>query len=383
MSSTFARDDLVSARARVSPSDLNRAVQDGLITRRQADALWLRWAPSARPASSAAILPGAPALAGGPRFSFTNTLYYFGGMVAIGAMSLFMKLSWDALGPWGLMLISAAYLLACLKLADVLKRRGLPVPAGILATLAVVLVPLVVWCGQNGLGLWPPGGPDSFSAYHTYINWRWLTLEFATLAAGVVMLWRYRLPFMVMPIAVTLWYLSMDVANGILQQGDAWDWQLMRDVSLVFGIATLAIALWVDARSRQAQEAEWRQDYAFWLYLFGTVMFWGGLSLHDSGSAWGKFVYCLINVLMVFAGAAIGRRVFTVFGGLGVTGYLGYLSHQVFGDSLAFAFVLTLLGLAVVGLGIWWQRHEEAINAYFSARLPPGLRPRLDPRAAD
>jgi len=363
--------------AQVGQRELLLAVQDGVITRQQAQALWARWAQQAS-AVPQVPQPATVAPASGPRFSFTNTLYYFGGMVAIGAMTLFMRLSWDAFGAWGLMLLSAAYLLACLMVADHLKSRHLPIPAGILATLAVVLVPLVVWCFQHGMGWWPPGGPVSYSAYHTQINWRWLTLEFVTLAAGVVMLWRYRLPFMVMPIAITLWYLSMDVAHGLMVQGEHWDFYFMRDVTLVFGIATVAIALWVDARSRQAREPEWRQDYAFWLYIFGTLMFWGGLSWRDSDSELGKAVYCVINVVLVFAGAAIGRRVFTVFGGLGVASYLGYLSYRVFGDSLAFAFVLTLLGLGVVALGIWWQRHEDRINAYFAAWLPEGLRPRQD-----
>lgn len=359
----------------VGQRDLLLAVQDGVITRQQAQALWARWEKQSTAAPQAAQ-PDAPAgvYASAPHFSLTNTLYYFGGLVAIGAMTLFMQLSWDAFGARGLMLLSAAYLLACLKVADHLTSRHLPIPAGILATLAVVLTPLVVWCFQHGMGWWPPGGPMAYSAYHTHINWRWLTLEFVTLAAGVVMLWRYRLPFMVMPIAVTLWYLSMDVAHGLMQQGEFWDFAFMRDVTLVFGIATVAIALWVDVRCRQATEAEWRQDYAFWLYLFGTLMFWGGLSWRDSDSELGKALYCLINVVMVFAGAVIGRRVFTVLGALGVAGYLGYLSHRVFGDSLVFAFVLTLIGLGLVALGIWWQRHEERIATYFANWLPVGLR---------
>lgn len=353
--------------------DLDQAAADGLITAQQAHMLWARWSASHRLTGAAPVLADA-GLAAGPRFGFTNTLYYFGGMVAIGAMSLFMTLGWQAFGAWGLATISLAYLLACLAVADHLKIRHLPVPAGILATLAVVLVPLLVWCVQHGLGWWPPGGLSSYSAYHTHINWRWLTLEFATLAAGVVMLWRYRLPFMVMPIAVTLWYMNMDVAHALWTDNGHWDWKFIRDVSLVFGIATVFIALWVDARCRQAQEPEWRQDYAFWLYLFGTLMFWGGLSLRDSNSELGKAVYCLINLVLVFVGAAIGRRVFTVFGGLGVAIYLGYLSHKVFGDSLMFPFVLTLLGLGLVGLGIWWQRHEVRINSRISAWLPAGLR---------
>jgi hypothetical protein len=356
----------------VSQADLQAATADGILTPGQAQALWDKLARLHAP--GAGVLPGG--LHAGPAFSFTNTLYYFGSMVAIGAMSLFMTLGWQSFGAWGLAAISAGYLVACLMVADHLKKRSLPVPAGILATLAVVLVPLLVWSVQHGLGLWPPGGRSSFSAYHTHINWRWLTLEFATLMAGVVMLWRYRLPFMVMPIAVTLWYMNMDVAHAIWTDAEHWDWQFIRDVSLVFGMATVFVALWVDVRCRRALSAEWRQDYAFWLYLFGTLMFWGGLSLRDSDSELGKALYCLINLVLVFAGAAIGRRVFTVFGGLGVAIYLGHLSYKVFGDSLLFPFVLTLLGLGVVVLGIWWQKHEARINTTLSAWLPAGLRAR-------
>ena len=88
----------------------------------------------------------------------------------------------------------------------------------------------------------------------------------------------------------------------------------------------------------------------------------------------GKLLYALLNVFLVFVGAAIGRRVFTVLGAFGVAGYLGYLSHRVFKDSLMFPFALTLLGLGVVALGIWWQRHETSINERLSGWLPQGLR---------
>ena len=342
--------------------DLTDAEQDGLITQTQALALWQRW--SAAPAHDA-----------GPKFGLVNVLYYFGGMVAISAMSLFMTLGFQSMGAGGLLAIALAYLLACLKVADNFKARNLPVPAGLLATLAVVLVPLAVWCVQSLLGLWPPGGSSNFSDYHVFINWRWTTLEFATLAAGVVMLRRYRLPFMVMPIAVTVWYMSMDVANGLMQS-NGFDWKFTRDVSVVFGMGTIALAMWVDVRSRRSATPEWRQDFAFWLYMFGAIMFWGGLSLRDSSNELGKFMYALLNVALVLGGAAIGRRVFTVLGALGVAMYLGYLSHRVFRDSMLFPFALTLLGLGVVWLGVWWQKNESSVHARLARYVPEGLRPR-------
>lgn len=355
---------------------------DEVITAMQATQLWLRFSTGAIPIHRTKIGPEpedwhaqVTTTRFGPGFAFVNVLYYFGGLMAIGAMSLFMTLGFEAMGNWGLLAISTAYLVGSLKVADYFKRRHLPIPAGLMGTLAVVLVPLIAWCVQVLLGLWPLGGQDSFRAYHTYINWRWIFLEFATLAAATVMLYRYKLPFMVMPVAVTVWYMSMDVANALMQN-EGMDWKFTRDVSLVFGMGTIAIAMWVDVRTRLSRDAEWRQDFAFWLYIFGAVMFWGSLSMQDSGSEIGKFIYALINIAMVFGGAAIGRRVFTVFGALGVAGYLGYLSHRVFNNSMLFPFALTLLGLSVVALGVWWQRNEARINAQLGRYVPVGLRPR-------
>ncbi len=367
----------------VARGDLDAAVHGGVITQAQAQALWLRWTDPALAASLAgsrgprhvgADRP-APTSHQGPRFNGLNVLYYFGGMLAISAMSTFMTVSWGAFGAWGVLVLAVLYLLAALKVSDYLKARALTTPAGILATLAVSLVPLIVWCMQSAMGLWPPGGPVRYSSYHALIDWRWLTLEFATLAAGLVMLWRYRLPFMVMPIALTLWYMSMDMAS-MLTHRDALDWVLLRQASLVFGIATCAIAVWVDIRTRRATDPDWQQDYAFWLYIFGALMFWGGLSLSDAGSELGRAGYALLNVLLIILGAAIGRRIFTVLGALGVAGYLGYLSHRVFQDSLLFPLALTLLGLGMVALGIWWQRHEAQVNRALGAWVPAALRPR-------
>ena len=392
---------LPSVRVQIGWRDVEAAVESGAIHPSAAHGLWAHWASPGSPLRVAAGVPGGsavptaaelalqdaaeglqampapptrPPLDHGPAFSFTNTLYYFGGMLAIGAMTLFMTLGWELFGAWGVFALAVGYLTGALMVAGNLLQKGLRTPAGILATLAVCLVPLAVWAFQSGVGLWPDGANDSYRDYHRYIDWRWLTLELATLAAAVVLLYRYKLPFMVMPVAVTIWYLSMDVAHMLMQK-QGFDWQFTRDVSLVFGLATCALAMWVDLRTRTATQAEDRQDFAFWLYLFGALMFWCGLSLRESNSELNKFLYALINVAMVFLGAAIGRRVFTVLGGLGVAGYLGYLAHRVFEDSLLFPFALTLLGLAVVALGIWWQRNETRIHTRLASWLPAALRP--------
>lgn len=336
---------------------LRDATENGLISEQQANQLWKFLSERGKDT---------------PSFRFTHVLYYLGGLIAIGAMSLFMTLGWERFGGWGLFFIALAYAGAGLWLTEyLLNRSRLPIPAGITATFVVVLTPLAVYGLQAALGWWAEG--KVFREYHTLIDWRWIVMELATLASGAVMLWRYRLPFLVMPIAVTLWYMSMDLTPFLFGDTDL-TWELRKFVSLWFGLLIVLLAFWMDIRTRHDK------DYAFWLYLFGVVAFWAGLSMTHSGSELNKFIYLCINLMMIVVGAMLSRRVFAVFGGLGAAGYLGHLAYHVFEDSMMFPFVLTIIGLGVIYLGIIWQRHEEMISDKLRGLLPLPVRELIERR---
>src|SRR6218665_148847 len=160
----------VSARIVLERSDVLAAADDGVITQAQAQSLWQRWAsaPATAPGVPAGR-PGAPPVGGWGGlgvFGFVKVLYFFGGLVAIGGLTVFMTRGWERFGAAGLLVISVVYALGCLMVADHFRARSLPVPAGILAALAVCLVPLAVWCVQRLLGLWPPGDGFFYRDYH-------------------------------------------------------------------------------------------------------------------------------------------------------------------------------------------------------------------------
>ncbi len=358
--------------------DLDQAVTHGLLPAPAADPLWQHLAAAA--ARAVRPPPGALAIHEAPRFAFTHILYYFGGLLAIGAATLFMTEGWQRLGPAGLLLICLIYGAACIWGAGRLHRRELEIPAGILATLAVCLVPLAAWSLQHLLGLWPSGGHTSYAQYHTRIDWRWLTLELATLVAAAVALWRLRYPFLMMPVALTLWYMSMDLARLIVAPDSPESWTFYRDFSLFFGLAMALFGFWVDARSRSPGGSG--RDYAFWPYLMGLLTFWCALTLRHSDNELDKFLYLLLNLGLVGLSALLGRRVFAVCGALGVALYLGHLSSKVFKDSLLFPLALTLIGLAIIACGIWWQRHESRIQSALRQHLPAALRGWLPPLPA-
>jgi len=340
---------------KISRTELDDATARGILSNTQAEQLWALLAE--RHQTVAAFRPA-------------HILYYLGGLIAIGAMTLFMTLGWSRFGGGGLLIISTCYVALAIGLTEILLQRGLALPAGLLAALVVVNVPPAIYGAEHLFGVWPPdhmtGGVRDF---HILIDWRWVPMELGTLLAGLLVLWRYRLPFTVMPIAATLWYTSMDLGPALLQGRDSASYfEHCKWLSVGFGLLTLTVALVVDLRNRRGL------DFAFWLYLFGVLTFWGGLTSLDGGSEFTRLVYAVINVGLIAIGAALARRVFAVFGALGVSIYLGHLSQVLFRDSLLFPVMLTVIGFAIIGAGILWQKHEADIGLWLRRRLPDSWR---------
>lgn len=342
---------------KISRKNLDDAVEENIISANQA----------ARLHEYLSNLPGV-----GPTFNFTNVLYYLGGLIAIGAMALFMNLGWESFGGWGIFFISLAYAGVGLKLADVFQNKSLAIPAGICATFSVALTPLAIYGIQQALGLWPD--ESVYREYHKYIRWHWLYMELGTLIAGLIVVWRYKYPFLVMPIAVTLWYMSMDVAVMIM--GDYYDFEFRALVSMYFGMLMIFVAFWVDIRSQG------KVDYAFWLYIFGVVTYWCGMTAQDSDSELSKFFYFCVNLFMITIGVVIVRRVFVVFGAIGTCLYFGHLAREVFEDSWLFPITLTAIGLLIIYLGVIWQKNEKALTEKARSFLPNKLKIFLESKAS-
>lgn len=340
---------------KITKKNLQDAVEEKIITSEQSDRLveFLKKHPTS-----------------GPNFDFTHVLYYLGGLIAIGAMTLFMNLGWESFGGWGILIISLVYAAIGMKLSNVFDSKEYNIPAGICATFVIALTPLAIYGLQQALGLWPD--ETTYRDYHRYIKWHWLYMELGTLAVGAIVAWKYKYPFLIMPIAVTLWYLSMDI-TAMVYGGD-FDWELRKLVSMYSGLLMIGLAFWVDVRSRN------KADYAFWIYIFGVMAFWGGMSMQHSDSELSKFIYFCINLFMIGIGALLVRRVFVVFGALGSCGYLGHLASNVFKDSWLFPISLTAIGLLVVCLGILWQKHEQTITLKIRNILPVQLKELLDSR---
>ncbi|MDH3659890.1 MAG: hypothetical protein OEU92_07660 [Alphaproteobacteria bacterium] len=339
-------------RRLIGKDDLRRAVDAGVIDAEQGDALWRFLAPAAQPETST------------PRLSVMHVLWYGGTLIIIAAMGLFSSTAFAEWGGGALSITAIVYAAVFIFFARVLRERDLWLPGGLCMTIAVTMAPLFVFGVQDALGWWHQGDPGNYKDFYHWIKGSWLPMEIATIAAGLVAMAFYRFPFLVAPIAVALWFMSMDLVPWFF--GVDWNsFDQRRIVSIWFGLAMLVVAWVVDMRARQ--------DHAFWLHLFGLLAFWGGLNISESDSHFEKAIYCLINVLLLAAALFLQRRLYAVCGAIGIAFYLGDLAASVFKDALLYPFALSLIGLLIFTAGLLYHRHQTAIEAWTNRCIPPWL----------
>jgi hypothetical protein len=334
-------------KIQVSKEDIQKASESGIITNEQADALWSHLSEKTTDKTP---------------FTGVNVAYYFGAFIIISAMTWFATEAFANFSSIGLMIISLIYFAVFSQVGRKLyENQATRIPGGLLLTVAVFMVPMFIFSCQHYAGIWGTEEPGNYRDYFEWIKSGWFFMELGTIITSIIFLYKFRFPFLTFPLAFTLWFLSMDMTT-LIYGNAAFVGNRIETVSMIFGLIMLIMTYFIDRRTEK--------DYAFWLYLFGLLAFWGGLSTMGSGSELGKFIYFCINIGLVIISVLFRRKVFLVFGAIGAFGYLGYLSMEVFGDSILFPIVLTILGLLIIYLGIKYAKNHKKIEDFVLSRLP-------------
>lgn len=296
---------------------------------------------------------------------FSKLMFYFGALTIISAMTWMLSLSWTWFGGGALFLISFSYaLLFTLLGAKLWKKEDLKIPAGLMITVAVCMVPLATYGLETYFNIWPREHPGNYNDYFYLIRSSWIFMELATIFAGLIALRFFPFPFLTAPIFFSAWLLAMDVVplltGNTMREPREW-------ISICFGIVILFISYLIDRRKIK--------DYAFWGYLFGTLTFWIGLT----SLIWGRgefvfFIYFIINLLMMIASILLKRKVLMLFGAFGTFIYFGYLADEIFKGSLLFPIALSVIGLSIMYLGIVYQKNLKWIEEKIINIVPLSMR---------
>ena len=320
---------------------LRQAEKQGALQPGQAEALWKNLGAQT---------------ADEPAFQLRHIVYYFGAMLMLLPLTIFLGPALLAMGRGALACVLAVFAGGAHFLADHLKKSGWRSPAGIFGCVAVALVPYITYLGLKAFGV---EFTESYREFHRFIDARWIVVELATLAAAAFALWRIREPVLVLPVAASFWYFGMDFVDGLAARRELIS-QVAVNYTIAFGIAVLLFAYLLEKRTRQTM-----RDYSFWLWIFGTMSFWGAMSFEHTSVEWGSFSYGAINIAMIVVGGLVGRRVLAVFGAVGSAVYLWCLLDTVFANSLAFSIIVVALG----GVLVWAAMRWPKVEAWFKLKL--------------
>src|SRR5215208_604084 len=196
---------------------------------------------------------------------------------------------------------------------------------------SLCMTPLAVYGFEWMTGLWLQGLPGEYRDFYGWIEGGWFAMEVGTVVAGLVALRFFRFPFLTAPIAFSLWFMSMDLTP------------------LIYG-------------------ADYQYGGGYQL-----VSLFFGLTLLEGGGELDWFFYSLVNLALVILSVLLQRRVFIVFGSVGVFGYVGHLAWEIFEDSLVFPFVLSAVGIAIIALGILYAKNKERVERGVLSRVPGGV----------
>lgn len=330
-------------------TDLASAVQKEIISSEQAEKLWDHF-QSLRPEQA--------------RFQGLHVLYYFGGVLILASMSWFLTTAWSNGGS--IMAISGLFALMYVVAGNSLwTKSNLQIPGGLLSTAAVGLTPVFIYGLQKFTGLWPQGMPGSYHDYHIWVKGSWFFMEIGTIIAALIALRFFQFTFITFPLALTLRYMSMDLTPLMFGKTE-FDWNERAIVSSIFGFIILIFSYFADKFFK-------KNDFAFWTYIYGMLAFWGGLSSMQSNSELNKLIYCVLNLGLIFMSVYLRRKVFLIFGTLGVMGYISHLAWQVFKDSYALPIFLALAGIFIVFLGVKYQKNQKRFETAVEKNLPTFL----------
>jgi hypothetical protein len=190
-------------------------------------------------------------------------------------------------------------------------------------------------------------------------------------AAAGAFYWRFKLPFALLPMAVSLVVAGLGVASFLFPRAPAIADTIF---SLVSGLAVFAAAMSFDISDRERLTR--RADCAFWLHLLAaplivrSVMNLVGVPLDTA-----LIVMSTVAILAAVA-VLIDRRALLVSG-------LAYLGGAIFyiladtgrGGGFTLAATLVILGAIVLTLGAGWVPLRRLLlpllPAAVSGRLPP------------
>lgn len=296
--------------------------------------------------------PPAPFVRVAPRFDPPDVLWYFGTIAAtVAAYAVIGENGSQHRGLW-IFLVSLAFVAGAAGLCALSLAVRRWVPAGVMATAAVVLFPGVVVGFEELVGVWPKH-PENTSPWHDFVG-TFFSVALVTALVGLAVFWVVRFGFVMLPVALTTL-----LAVQLLLPALITDPGVSAHVTtlLATGSAFVVAGMLLDARGHRSA--------AFWWHVVGLLAVAEGLAYYAAANvlvafvpgdahrhAWAWIAMIVLGAVLVVTSFPVRRATWAVFGVVGLYApVLHYLDDAT--GSWELGLLMVVVGVALVAVGVF------------------------------
>jgi hypothetical protein len=275
-----------------------------------------------------------------------------GVLLVIGAHAWWSTKGYEAMGIGIVLVLTLLWQAGFLWAAEWARqaRHGL-LESGFAAIVAFY-TPLTIYSIERLLGA--HFDHDEFRDFYPWISGGWVFMELGSIAVAAGLLYRYRRPFLTLPLTLFTGFLLMDGTARILGHG-LDDEDVMKWVVLTGGIALGLFAAFLDYRG-------WRR-FAFWPHMTSIWLVAWGLPLCTGEKTWSLFLMAAVDLLV---GVWLARITYLAAGGL-----IGWIAISMNAHGAAFPFILMAGGILFIVAAIWLSQADSPLRRWLDARELP------------
>jgi hypothetical protein len=276
-----------------------------------------------------------------------------GVLLVIGAHAWWSTKGYEAMGIGIVLALTLLWQAGFLAAAEWAKRAGYGLIESGFAAIVAFYTPLTIYSIERLLGA--RFDHDDFADFYPWISGGWVFMELGAIAVAAALMYRYRRPFLTLPLTLFTGFLLMDATVRIVG-ADGWDDEsTIKKVVLAGGIVLGLVAAALDYRG-------WRR-FAFWPHATSIWLVAWGLPLCTGAHTRSLFAVAALDLVV---GVWLARIVYLASGGI-----IGWIALSMSAHGAAFPFILMAGGLLFIVTAIWLARADSPLRSWLADRGLP------------
>jgi hypothetical protein len=273
-----------------------------------------------------------------------SVLVGVGSLLVIGAYCWWAAAWLDDMAAGAMVLLTVAVQGLFLGAAVMCQRHRSGELASWFAAIVSFLIPALVYGVLKTLGF---EFRNDYESFFPLIDGEWVVMEIAALAGGAALLWRFRYPFVSVPLLLYAYFFVLDMTSRVAPAGSD---SLTENMIVGYGVLGLALGTLLDLQGLRR--------FGLWPHLFGAVPalmllpVWFDLDWQIST--------IISGALLLALGAALGRVSLLAIGGAAL--WIAVTSIA------ANPLTLVLSGLAAIAAAVWLARPGNPVRLWLDDR---------------